>query len=507
MQFLTVDAMKALEAANNSAGLSYQAMMNNAGREAARIVMGRYSPVGRRVLVLCGRGNNGGDGFVSAVELAQGGAAVTVALPLGPSRTPEALEALVRLEEHEGIPVLTEPEQCIAAISGAELILDCLFGTGFRGEPDPQSRRVMDAVNQSGLPVVAYDIPSGVEADTGRYSCCIPSELTIAFEELKPAHLVHWRGEYQSEVVTAPIGTPEIPVESPGAIPAVDREFFAAHRPRRPSAGHKGDNGYLTVMAGSRNYPGAAVLACSAALRAGVGYVQLVSAAEVCRMVVSRHPEVICTPWEPDSAGALPRDVVDAVAAAASRADALVIGCGLGTGDITAQLVRLALTHARGPVVLDADGLNLAAAHPDMLELAQSPLILTPHPGEFCRLFGAEMEAVLNKPFYHAQTMAVQYATTLLLKGAFTVLCGPRGQTMASFMGTGGLARAGSGDTLSGLIGAMAARGLAPMDAAACGLYLHGRAAELATERLTAEAMLPTDLVEMLPEVFKAIDN
>ncbi len=506
MECITTAKMKELEAKNASLGLTYGEMMDHAGRHAAQVVLDRYAPVGKRVLALCGRGNNGGDGLVSALALARAGAAVAAALPLGEPATPQAKEALARLEEYGAVPVTTQPEEIFRAIAGADLILDCLFGTGFGGEVSPQVRRLMEAVDHSGARVVSYDVPSGVEADTGRYDCCIHSHLTIAFQALKPAHLTHWRGEYQGEVTVVPIGTPPEALSGfDGMLPVLDRAYFASHRPRRSATGHKGSNGTLTVVAGSREYRGAAALACQAALRAGVGYVRLVSVEEVCALTLARTPEVVCTvcPQTPD--GALSPKGRDRILAAVEQADAVLLGCGLGRGPGTAEVVGEVLRAAAVPVVADADALNTLSQNLTLFKETKAPLILTPHPGEFSRLFGPHIHEVVHNPVHWAQTIAKEYAVTLLLKGPYSVVCDPEGRAMASFLGSSGLARAGSGDALAGLVGAMAARGLSPMEAAACGLYLHGRCAELAAEAWTQESMLPSDLCAMLPQVFREV--
>lgn len=507
MEFLTVAKMKELEAQNAALGLSYGEMMENAGRNAAQIVAERFSPGGKQVLVLCGRGNNGGDGMVSARYLSRMGAAVAVALPFGEPKTQEAQAARDRLEETGAVPVTTLPEECFRAIPTADLILDCLFGTGFVGSPAPEVCRLMEAVNRSSVPVISYDIPSGVEADTGRYDACIRSDLVIAFQALKPALLVHWRREYLKEALVAPIGTPpEVSAGFDGFISAIDGGTFSSARPVRREMGHKGTNGRLAVVAGSRAYRGAAALCCRAALRSGVGYVHLASVEEVCALVLDRSPEVLCTSCSAAEDGTLSQEGMDAALAAVEGADAVVLGCGLGNSPTAAEIVRGVLHAAKKPVVLDADGLNILAQNITLLKETRAPLILTPHPGEFSRLFGLHINEVTRNPIHWAQTIAGQYGFTLLLKGPVTVISDGGERTAVSFLGNSGLARAGSGDVLSGIIGAMAARGLDTMDAACCGAYLHGRAADLTAERWTREAMLPSDLIETLPQVFQELE-
>lgn len=502
MHFITVQKMKELEVRNNAAGLGWYAMMDNAGKAAARLISEEWDLRGRRVTAVCGRGNNGGDGMVSAAALAKTGARVTVALPFGEPRTDEAKTARAHLRESPEVEVALGMDAAKEAIAGAELLLDCIFGTGFKGEPDADARTLIEAVNAADAQVIAYDIPSGVEADTGKYLCCVKSVLTIAFDAYKAAHLVNWSAEYTQRSAVVSIGTaPETIQTFDGYIPVIDRAYFREHRPVRSNTGNKGTNGRAVMLVGSETYRGAATLSTRGALRAGAGYVELVSTGEVCRQALAASPELICTVCRTAPDGGIARESDDAVLRALEKADAVVMGCGLGNSESTARLVHLVLENSAVPIVLDADALNVLAKTPEALRTAKAPLILTPHAGEFCRLFGGEAADAANNPAPHAQNIAKEYGLTILLKGPITVIAGPEG-TLASFLGNSGLARGGSGDVLAGFIGAMAARGLSPLEAAACGAYLHGRSADIAAQRRSREAMLPGDLPELVGEVF-----
>lgn len=505
MRFLTAAGMKDYEAHVAKSGVGYRAMMENAGQSAAELIMKRWPPKGRRVLVLCGKGNNGGDGFVVARRLAEEGAAVIVSLVCGPPATTEAISSFGALPP--AVPAAEGPLS-LDLIAASELIVDGVFGTGFRGtvpeEIDRLFRLVRAGIKKSGAPVVALDIPSGVEADTGIFQSCIPADLTIAFGARKPAHLVNWAAEYAGEVVLGDIGASKETEESfPGWMECIDREWFSNNRPRRSHTAHKGDNGRLLLVAGSRQFPGAAILAASAAVRIGVGYVRLASTSRVCRLVAARCPEVIYTVCKQEKGGGIDgKEGLAAILEAARGSDAVAVGCGMEPGPDTLAIV-LALLEQQKPLLLDAGAITALAADPDpvsRLKNAACPVVLTPHPGEYARLTGSpKME---NNSFKTAHTIAENAGVTVLLKGPVTSVTGPDGSRRYSFVGCDGLAKGGSGDVLTGVIGGLLAQGLEPERAALCGAWVHGEAARLCARDWSREAMLPSQLPDHFGKVF-----
>jgi len=502
--------MKEYEAHVAASGVGYRQMMEYAGQAAAEIIMDRWTPKGRRVLVLCGKGNNGGDGFVAARRLAEEGAAVTVALVCGPPATPESRSAFAEMPPAVAV---TEALPTAEQAAQAELIVDGIFGTGFAGTPPEDLCRlfalVRESVQRTKAPVAALDIPSGVEADTGRWRDCIPADLTIAFGGYKPAHLVNWAAEYAGEVALGGIGASQETEDSfPGWLESIDRAWFRENRPRRSHTAHKGQNGRLLLVAGSRQFPGAAALAASAAVRSGVGYVRLASVSRVCKLVAARCPEVIYTLCPKEKRGGIDGEKgLSAILEAAQSADAIAAGCGMEPGPDTLAIVRGLLGQTK-PLLLDAGSITALAADPDPIALLRSaacPVVLTPHLGEYARLTGRDPQKLAgegNNPFSPEYTMAEEAGVTVLLKGPVTSVTGPDGRRRYHFGGCDGLAKGGSGDVLTGIIGGFLARGLDPETAALCGSWVHGEAARLCANDWSRDAMLPSQLPEYMGKAF-----
>ncbi len=501
MDFVTSAGMKELERLSAAAGITYDRMMEEAGRSAARVIQERFPASGCRVLVLCGRGNNGGDGFVVARELAAAGGEATVLLWNGPPATETARNAFDTLPPR--VRVINTQEAGDEAVlrqlksDPPHLTVDALYGAGFRGGLPKRDAALFACGAFRRKNTVALDLPSGVEADTGRYEGCLPCALCIAMAYPKPAHLVHWREDYLDEMVLAEFPLTENREKC--AFRTVGPEDMP---PRRLPWGHKGTNGRLGLVCGSRQFPGAARLAALGALRAGAGYVRLISTGYVCSLTASALPEAIYTPCAQGPSGSVPASELDRVLRALEGCDGAVVGPGLTSCPDTAALVRGILEEAELPLILDADGLNVLAGEPELLARTRCKVLITPHPGEFSRLFDVHMDEIEHKTCALAQAIAEQYLITVLLKGPVTAIAAPGEKLACSFLGNSGLAKGGSGDVLSGILGAMAVRGLPLPTAARAGAFLHGRAAGLAAGEWGPDSMLPTDVAGALGRAF-----
>ena len=501
MDFVTAATMKELELRANSEGVSYDAMMVGAGNKAADIILGRFSVARQRVLVLCGKGNNGGDGFVVAQRLFKAGGRVTVLLWQGQPATDTAQNAFKALSSQVRVvdASLLDDKKLLAELEQEPpaLLVDALYGAGYRGGVSPRDAALFHSGAFEQKRTVALDLPSGVEADTGKYTTCLPCALCVAMGYYKPAHLMHWSKQYAMETV---IATFPLTSNTTGCVfHAIGPEDAPA--PRIPWS-HKGTNGRLGLICGSRQFPGAAILAASSALRAGVGYVRLISTQHVCDVVASHLPEVIYTPCKEDNTGALDAADITKILAAADSCDALVIGCGLTQSPSISVVLKAVLTQKELPVILDADALNCMAQEQELLKQSRCRLLVTPHPGEFSRLFGVHIHDIEHNACALAQTNADDYNITVLLKGPMTVISAPNAPLAASFGGNSGLAKGGSGDVLAGILGAMAARGLKFPQAAYAGAWLHGEAARLACAEKGENAMLPSDVALALAKSF-----
>ena len=305
MRFVTTAGMKELERQIAQAGVSYPEMMERAGQSAAKAILERWPVAGKRVLVLCGKGNNGGDGFVVARHLAEAGGAVTAALLCGRPATPESCAAYGQMPP--SVAVTEDLSALPSRIWEAALLVDGVFGTGFSGSIPGELEPVFAAARQAqktGTPVAALDLPSGVNGDTGEYESCIPADLVIAMGAAKPAHLVNWAGEYMKELTLGEIGAhPRVEDAFSGWQEALELCHVRRFLPRRSHTGHKGQNGRLLLIAGCRQYLGAAALATAAAVRSGAGYVRLASIPGAVKIVAARCPEAIYTLCKKNSQG------------------------------------------------------------------------------------------------------------------------------------------------------------------------------------------------------------
>lgn len=506
MTILTADDMRQLEEAAVDSGLDYLRLMENAGSAAAREIRTAYPVKGRAVTVLCGRGNNGGDGFVIARKLLEEGARVTVVLAAGLPVTAQGKEMYARITPTDiAIHSLeTAPYLAAEAVQSASLLVDAVYGIGFRGELPDYLRHFFRLVNQSSAPVVAVDIPSGLSADSGEADPdAIRADRTVTFTTLKPGLVAAGAAAIYGEVTVAAIGIDPALVErfTPGEL-AIDTGMVAACFPKRAADSHKGTYGHVLCITGSYGMAGASMLCTRAALRCGAGLVTAAVPDSIYPIVAAGIPEAVFLPLPGSSSSAR-----IALRGRVETASAVVLGCGLGTDEAAEGRVADVLAHGSCPLVLDADGINCAALHIDMLKTGNHPLILTPHPGEMARLIGCSIEQVQRNRARVARSFAEQYGVTLVLKGHETLIASPGQATLVNRTGNPGMATGGSGDVLAGMIGAFLAQGMEPQQAAMCAVHLHGLAGDRAAARLSQHAMLPSDLLDELGDLFLILEK
>lgn len=521
----TIAEMQALEAAADRAGVSYAQLMENAGRAVAEALLARLDdPAAHKFLILCGSGNNGGDGLVAAHYLANAGARVTVYC----ARPPDASDSkLQRLRAQTIFLADADHDQrgrvLENLLASATVVVDALFGTGARfplAGAGAEVLRAAGAALRARTPrplVVAVDVPSGLDSDTGALdSLTIPADLTVTFAGAKRGHFAFPGADALGELVIADIGVPADVPETQAGAELITGARARALLPRRPRDAHKGTFGRALVAAGSRSYVGAAYLAAAAAYRVGAGLVTLAVPEPLYPILAGRLPEATWLPL-PEEGGALAGAGADALGEAARQATALLIGPGLGTAAVTGHLlervlgggqrrpmgfgVRAARLDAAGPaalppLVVDADGLRLAAQWEQWPHRLPANTILTPHPVEMTALTGLDKAAVQADRLGVAGRYAREWGHVVVLKGAFTVIAAPDGRAAVLPFATPALARAGTGDVLAGAIVGLLAQGLAPYEAAVAAGYFHGRAGELAAEGLgTPASVLATDVL------------
>ena len=459
--------------------------------------------------VLCGAGNNGGDGIGAARYLFLKGVRVRVLLVGAYEKlTPDALEETRRLSECgvelERFDVENAGQRSF--VLGADVCVDALFGVGLSRPiaPDSAYAAAIEWMDRSQGAVVAADIASGVEADTGRIlGTAVRADRTVTFTLPKVGQAAGDGALYSGQVQVIDIGIPADLVRRL-VCPAqtVERDFVRASVPPRKADGHKGTFGKVLVVGGAVGYTGAPYLTASAAVRGGAGLVYLGVPESIWAVEAAKCTGAMPFPL-PDKHGALSHKALEELRERLRNCDVLALGPGLSREESAAKLALDLLAEAKCPVVLDADGINALAGHMDILDARRGRVtVLTPHDGEFARIGG---DLTHGDRARAAREFAAAHGCVLVLKGHRTVTAAPEGNVLVNTTGTSALAKGGSGDVLTGLVAALLAQGASPVQAAAGAVWLHGRAGELAEQALTAWCTAPEDVVAALPEAFREI--
>ena len=512
MKIVTVEEMRRIEERCVNQGISMDTLMENAGLAVARKARERLEVVRKApILVLVGPGNNGGDGLVAARQLWEWGTDVAayLALPRGenPSRhtlLPDAGPYVVRSEDD------TSFEQLDELLGRATLVIDALLGTG-RSRPiegalaGVLSRLAKARAERPRIKLVALDLPTGLNADTGEADpLCPTADFTVALGYPKMGHFAFPGAERVGRLEVVDIG---IPQSLAGDVP---QELITPQRvrdalPRRPQNAHKGTFGRALVIAGSPRYIGAAYLACKGAARAGAGLVTLAAPESLIPVFASKLTEATFLPL-PERDGELSPEASELVLSEAPGYQALLAGCGLGRSPDTSAFLRQTLftrRYAGPPMVLDADALNILSTTPEWWLQLRNEAVVTPHPGEMSRLTGIEASQINSDRLGMARRYAAQWNRVVTLKGAYTAVSSPDGGVLVSPFANPGLASAGTGDVLAGVIAGLIAQGATPLDAAVCGVYLHGAAGERVRADLGETGMVAGDLLPQLPRAIR----
>jgi hydroxyethylthiazole kinase-like uncharacterized protein yjeF len=508
---LTADEMREADRLTiEEVGLPGVVLMENAGAAVAAALRERF-PRARHVAVLCGRGNNGGDGFVATRRLRAQGAE---ALLFG-HRGDVKGDARVHLEaaERSEARIREVPDESTwvrvrETVERADVLVDALLGTGLKSRP---TGLVAEAIGwlagraREGTPVVAVDIPSGVPSDGASFDWpVVPAALTVTFAAPKWGQALPPGCDAVGELVVADIGIPARAIERAGSRLALleDADVVRAFPPR-PSGSHKGHFGHVLVVAGSVGKTGAAVLASTGALRTGAGLVTVATPHPCLAVVAAARAEVMTAPAPATASGGFAEEGLETLLALAGERDAVVLGPGLGRDPSTERLVRAFVSRCPVPLLVDADGLNALAPASDRPEPSElrgrsAGTVLTPHPGEMARLCGRTVSEIQADRPRLAAELARATGAVVVLKGQRSVVAAPEGPLAVTPAGNPGLATGGTGDVLSGVVGALLAR-LEPWPAATAGVHLHGRAGDLAAAALGQEGLAAGDVAEALP--------
>jgi ADP-dependent NAD(P)H-hydrate dehydratase / NAD(P)H-hydrate epimerase len=510
MKIVTVSQMQQAEIDCSKFGISTDMLMENAGKavgEETRNVIGDLPK--QNVLVLVGPGNNGGDGLVAARTLYDlGTGRVKVYLcgmrPENDQHLEEVKKRSIHIQSIDDDPNLIKFKEWL---SEATVVLDSVFGTGKVRPFFSTLAKILNLVNEargarSNLLVIALDLPSGLNADTGSVDPATPfSDLTITLGFPKVGLFNLPGAERAGTIITVDIGIPYKVVDYVNT-ELVTAEMVKAILPARPLVSHKGTYGKVLAFVGSTNYSGAAYLSCMGAIRAGAGLTTLAIARSLQPVLATKLTEVTYLPLPESEPGIISAEASGLISQQVPQYDVLLMGCGIGQDPSITDLIKSVLLNQGSkwpPVVLDADGINTLSGIADWQKLYPDEAVFTPHAGEMARLLNTSISEVQNNRLDIARNAAIKWNKIMVLKGAYTVIASPDGKVRVSPFANPGLATAGTGDVLAGTIASFVAQGLGLFDAAVCGVYLQGLAGEMVKSEMGDTGMLASDLLPVLP--------
>ncbi|MDE2778203.1 MAG: NAD(P)H-hydrate dehydratase [Chloroflexota bacterium] len=526
LKVVTAAQMTALEQESERQGASTDTLMENAGLAVAEYARRRLGMMaGSRAVILVGPGNNGADGLVAARHLRRWGAEVTACIL---TRRPDVDPKLMAAREY-GVAILDlfhdgDMGRYETILSRCDLVIDAILGTGRSRPLEGLTREALTCVSAlreggRGPLLLALDLPTGLDADTGGVDDATPvMDATLALGFPKAGLLAFPGAERVGELETLGIGLPDGVGQDGLALELLIPGWVGSQLPPRPLDSHKGTYGHLLVVAGSRNYVGAACLAARAAHRSGVGLVTLATPRSVYPLAASHLTETIHLPLPEDGEGRVHPDAANVILEIMPRFDAMAVGSGLGQSENVCRFMENLLLTGRIPelpVLVDADGLNSLSQCRNWWQRSPGPMALTPHPGEMATLTGLTTADVQQDRVNTAREWAARWQTVVVLKGAFTAVAEPalspargdKGESrvrLAPFANPG-LASGGTGDVLTGVIGSLLTQGMDPFDAASCGVYLHGAAAEMITRERGITGLLASEVAEALPRAVRRL--
>lgn len=485
---------------------------------------------GQKILVLCGGGNNGGDGLVAARNLHNLGFNVQVLICTKNNELSPDCNKQYQIAKKIGMPIEFRNAVNAKDIHGA-VIIDAVFGTGLSRPVKGNLAEMFEFINNSGSPVIAVDMPSGISSDTGEVlGEAIMADCTVTFGLPKRGHLLYPGAEYAGRLFVEDIGFPAKLLSSEKInVDLIDRELVSGLIPPRPKYSHKGDYGHVLVIAGSKGKTGAAIMAAKACLRSGSGLVTLAVPESLIDVFQGRVIEEMTLPLPDDGKGMLSSKAIDVILNfAVKKVDVIAIGPGIGVSPGTEKVVMELIQRSSIPLVIDADGINSIAFSAErgssgkILRKAKAPIILTPHLGEMARLLSASsvmcrescvesraldaprstLDALRSTIIDTATTFSTETGTYLVLKGVPTIVAGPEGMAFINTTGNPGMATAGSGDVLTGIIASLLGQGLNPMGASLLGVYLHGLAGDAVAKKKGEHSLIASDIIDSLPDAF-----
>lgn len=520
MKVVTAEEMRSIDRRTiEEYGIPGPVLMERAGLSVALRIRELYEK--RKVIVLAGGGNNGGDGIVVARDLFSRGWNVRVLLLAREGKLSPDCLLQYRIAGKTGVPIEFRKAVTSKDLHSA-VVVDAILGTGINKPVTSPVSDIMGFLNKSDCQVISVDIPSGLSADTGAIMGeAVRADFTVTFGLPKAGHLLHPGAEYTGKLFVEDIGFPPELLRSESLkIQTFERDDAAALLPERPAYSHKGDYGHVLVVAGSRGKTGAALMTAKSCLRSGAGMVTIGVPESLADIFQSRVTEEMILPLPDTGSGILSEKAYPEIADFLNRrGDVLAVGPGLTSGAHISNLMERLLTTITVPAVLDADALNALSGKRAILKKAKAPLVLTPHPGEMARLnreaegkaqgakgSDSDLRAKVEQDRINsARSFAEDTGTYLVLKGVPTVISEPEGRTFLNTTGNPGMATAGSGDVLTGVIAAFLGQGLNPIDAALLGVYLHGLSGDIAASKRGMHSLTASDIIEHMPDAFLSL--
>ena len=508
MKIVTAAEMRAIDRASSERfGVPSLTLMENAGGAVAAFVLSEFTNA-RRIGVVCGKGNNGGDGFVAARKLAEAGREVLLLLLCDPGELRGDAQAMFRKLPLK--PVLARSSEefsspAAQAVFEGDVLLDAVLGTGFRPPVTRLYAEVIERFARASAPIVAVDIPSGLDADAmdGAPGPVVPACATVTFTAPRPAHV--FSALVKGVVVVAPIGSPEEAIQSELKLELITPRDIAELAAPRPRDSHKGMYGHVLVVGGSLGKSGAAAMAGMAALRSGAGLVTVATAQSVLPTVAGFAPELMTEPLPETEQGTISLRARDSgrLESIMKGITVLAVGPGISRQEETAEFVRDLVKTSPLPMVLDADGLNAFEGRAQ--ELAGRPLVITPHPGEMARLAQLSTKQIQQDRLRVAREFATRHKITTVLKGNRTLIAQADGTVWVNPTGNPGMASGGMGDILTGMVAGLLAQTTHGLTGVLAAVYLHGLAGDVACEKTGEQSLIATDLLAALPEAFRRV--
>lgn len=516
MKILTSHQMKEIDRKTiEEVGIPGPVLMENAGIQIFRILKSRFPEIEKETIVIvAGKGNNGGDGFVVARHILNNGGDPLVLLLAAKEEIRGDAGTNLRIAENIGVRIREVKsyevwKKCRASLAKATVIMDAIFGTGLMKPAEGLFAKAIEDINSSAGFKISVDIPSGLSSDTSELiGPAVKADVTVALSAPKICHVFPPSEEWVGELIIADISIPPLLFDDANfKLEIVEQRDLSPYFQKRKRDAHKGTYGHLFIISGSVGKTGAAVMAAKAALKTGAGLVTI-GTPQSCQPIVARSMmELMTEPLTETKEGTLSSEALPRAIGLLEGKDGLLLGPGLGTHESTAEFVLSLLPRVKLPVVIDADGLNILAKNPELLKALKKPAILTPHPGEFARLLKLPTKEVRRNKLVLAPAFAKKYGIYLVLKGYRTLVVTPEGKMFVNPTGNPGMATGGSGDVLSGMIASMILQEKNILGATIAAVYLHGQSGDMAARKVGERALVAGDLIRYLPPALKSLEK